>query len=317
MGQMRTEIREGREVEILEVGEARAEIHPHLGGALGRLCLPLGGGTCEVVSGWEGEGADNPAYRGAVLMPWPNRVADARFTFRGEQHLLEVTEPARGHALHGLVAHAPFRVASRRVEPGCCRLELMLIYEGQAIGFPYPFRAHLAWILSEGGLRLEVEALNLGREPMPFGFGWHPYLGLEVPVDGLRLQAPAGSQYLTDDRMIPTGAVLGGPELRGGIALADQAFDTLFQLEGPDAEACTRLWDPGQGHGVEVWQQTGPGKLNHLCVYTPPDRRSIALEPMSCAIDAFHSGDGLLELAPGARFEAAMGIRPLTEEMIR
>ena len=40
-----------------------------------------------------------PLGAGCVLVPWPNRVAGA--TWQG--HQLEVTEPARGNAIHGLV----------------------------------------------------------------------------------------------------------------------------------------------------------------------------------------------------------------------
>ena len=47
-----------------------------------------------------------PAYRGALLAPWPNRVVDGRYTFDGEEQQLPLTEPERGHALHGLLVWA-------------------------------------------------------------------------------------------------------------------------------------------------------------------------------------------------------------------
>jgi aldose 1-epimerase len=50
-------------------------------------------------------------------------------------------------------------------------------------------------------------------------------------------------------------------------------------------------------------------------VYTPdaiPDRprrrRSIAIEPMSCAPNAFRSGDGLIVLQPGESWSGSWGI---------
>jgi aldose 1-epimerase len=36
----------------------------------------------------------------------------------------------------------------------------------------------------------------------------------------------------------------------------------------------------------------------------------IAVEPMTCAPDAFNSGDGLLVLEPGQQFTASWGITP-------
>ncbi|BDZ42934.1 hypothetical protein GCM10025865_22330 [Paraoerskovia sediminicola] len=57
----------------------------------------------------------SPAYHGAVLVPWPNRLRDGRYEFDGGTHQVPVNEPERGTALHGLstsmrwdlVDHAP------------------------------------------------------------------------------------------------------------------------------------------------------------------------------------------------------------------
>src|SRR5688500_10443834 len=57
-------------------------------------------------------GADEtpPFGAGSVLVPWPNRVAGAAWVHDGEVQKLEVTEAARGNAIHGLVRHSPWRV---------------------------------------------------------------------------------------------------------------------------------------------------------------------------------------------------------------
>jgi aldose 1-epimerase len=39
-------------------------------------------------------------------------------------------------------------------------------------------------------------------------------------------------------------------------------------------------------------------------------RRSLAVEPMTCPADAFRTGEGLIRLEPGDRFEACWGIAP-------
>src|SRR5687767_10180858 len=54
--------------------------------------------------------AVRPAYRGATLAPWPNRVVDGTYSFGGVDHQLALTEPARGHALHGLLAWTDWSV---------------------------------------------------------------------------------------------------------------------------------------------------------------------------------------------------------------
>ena len=47
-----------------------------------------------------------PVFRGAVLVPWPNRVVGGRYVFDGQVHQLPINEPDRGNALHGLAAWA-------------------------------------------------------------------------------------------------------------------------------------------------------------------------------------------------------------------
>jgi len=59
-----------------------------------------------------------PWYRGATLAPWPNRVVDGRYTFAGVERRLALTEPDRGHALHGLAGwldYVPIEESSSHV----------------------------------------------------------------------------------------------------------------------------------------------------------------------------------------------------------
>ena len=66
-----------------------------------------------------------PDYRGAVLAPRPNRVVDGRYQFSGVDHQLALTEPERGHALHGLAVWQDFAVVSQqlaRTRSSNCRL---------------------------------------------------------------------------------------------------------------------------------------------------------------------------------------------------
>lgn len=49
-----------------------------------------------------GETEVAPAFHGAVLVPWPNRLADGRFEYGGRPFQVPITEVDRGTALHGL-----------------------------------------------------------------------------------------------------------------------------------------------------------------------------------------------------------------------
>src|SRR5699024_12035888 len=53
------------------------------------------------------------AFDGAVLVPWPNRIAEGRFVFDGSVHRLPITEPERATALHGLVDDSDWTVLEK------------------------------------------------------------------------------------------------------------------------------------------------------------------------------------------------------------
>ena len=45
---------------------------------------------------------------GAPLIPWPNRIAEGRYSFEGSEHQLALNEPERGNAIHGLLRWRPW-----------------------------------------------------------------------------------------------------------------------------------------------------------------------------------------------------------------
>src|SRR4051794_19283492 len=111
-------------------------------------------------------GAVDRAYRGKVLMPWPNRVRDGRYEFGGAEHRLPVDEPDRGHALHGLALWSDWTAVD--VQERAVTLELQL---RPRPGYPFALRLRAGYALGADGLAVTLEALNVGDGPAPFGAG--------------------------------------------------------------------------------------------------------------------------------------------------
>ena len=59
---------------------------------------------------------------------------------------------------------------------------------------------------------------------------------------------------------------------------------------------------------MTVWMDE---HFRFIHVYT--SRAGVAIEPMTCAPDAFNSGDGLLALVPGASFAGRWGLNTQRE----
>ncbi len=242
------------------------------------------------------------AAHGAPLIPWPNRLADGRYSFDGTEHQLALDEPEHGNAIHGLLRWRPWT----ELEHGADRVRL-----GARLlpmpGYPFAVEASITYELSEEGLTVTTAARNIGPAECPFGAGQHPYLSAGgAPVDDCTLHLPAATRLLTDERQIPIGRepVAGGPydytsPRPVGELQIDDAFTDLARDR--DGLARARLECP-DGAAVELWADERYPFLEVFSGDPLPAsrrRRALAVEPMSCAPNAFRSGDGLLRLAPG------------------
>ncbi len=111
-----------------------------------------------------------PFCNGIVLAPWPNRVRDARWTLDGEQQQLDLTEPARGGALHGLLQFTDYEVP--RSGPGCGdarRVHRRPSTAGRSPSTPGCVRARAAT-----GSRSRTASRNRRATPAPWAVGTHP-----------------------------------------------------------------------------------------------------------------------------------------------
>ncbi|GAB2548844.1 aldose 1-epimerase family protein [Leucobacter ruminantium] len=262
-----------------------------------------------------------PNFRGTTVAPWPNRVVDGRFAWNGVTMQLALTEADRGHALHGFTPWLAFAAVEREASAVVLRGTV----EPQS-GYPWRIRIDTRYELTDRGLAQTVVATNLGDTDAPYGACPHPYLVAgEGPLDTWRLELPA-SRVLTvdEERLIPRG--LESVEVDAarfdfrdprpiGEARIDHAFTGLRRDAAGESRVELRAAD---GCGVAmVW---GAG-CDWLQIHTADlpgatraeNRLGLAVEPMTCAPDAFNAGMdvGLVVLPPGASHEVGWRIEPL------
>ena len=148
---------------------------------------------------------------------------------------------------------------------------------------------------------------NNDAVPMPAGLGWHPYFILSDRVDDTSLQMPDCQLIEIDERMLPTGKKAVYNDFKTLKSIGEIVLDNGFFLMETDGEATVILKSEiGQ---LDYWQELGATKWQFLQVFTPPHRQSIALEPMTCNIDAFNNRDGLVLLTPQSTLEGRFGVR--------
>jgi aldose 1-epimerase len=249
--------------------------------------------------------------RGQVLVPWPNRVEDGGYEFDGERHQLPLNEPERRNAIHGLVRWATWTVGER--EPH--RVVLAHVLHPQP-GYPFSLALEIEYLLSGEGLRVRTTATNIGPDACPYGSGAHPYLTVGTEsVDPAVLCVPARTVLTSDERAIPRDSVpvQGTPyDFTTPRPVGATRLDHCFTDLEPDEDGLARvtLLDPVGGTEVTLWVDRAH---RYVMVFTGDtladvDRRSLAVEPMTCAPNAFRSGDGLIRLEPGQSIATTWGI---------
>jgi aldose 1-epimerase len=267
-------------------------------------------GDREVLDGY---GADEMASagRGQVLIPWPNRIEDGAYEFGGSWHHLALTEPEAQNAIHGLVRWVAWTVAER--DPDHVVLEHTLYPQP---GYPFSLALSIEYSLSDDGLRVRSKATNIGHGASPYGSGAHPYLTLGESVDALFLRAPGRTVLYSDSRGLPAEAAsVEGTEydFREPRALGETVLDNAFtDLErDPDGLARVELRDPDADRALSLWLDESYPYLQLFTGDPLPSvsRRSLAVEPMTCAPNAFRTGDGVVVLEPGQSTTASWGIR--------
>ena len=257
-----------------------------------------------------------PAFgNGIVLAPWPNRVRDGRWTLDGEAQQLDLTEVARGGALHGLLRFTDYAI--RGQVPDAATLGALILPQH---GWPFILDTWVRYALEPDGITVTHGVRNLSARRAPWAVGTHPFLRVgDVPVEQLTLTAPAASYFVVDERLNPTAEQPVTPEvdLRTPRVVGELDLDTAYG-------GLTHS-DPAAGHGDSAWLDAPDGSRTtlwqdldwgYLQVFTtdefPRDGvhgRAVAVEPMTAPPDALNSGQGLVWLDPDSSWEGSWGLR--------
>ena len=230
-----------------------------------------------------------------MLLPYSNRIRDARFVFEGREVQL-TPNPATGGIQHGDVRNRPWTVERRS------DTHLVGTFDSRRfadMNWPWAFTAQVEYLLHGPHFDTSVTLTNQGSTPMPAGMGLHPYFArLEGDTDPT-LNFQAGGVYLTDALSIPTAGPQPVPphlDFSRARALGAVQFDQVYS----SWDGVARLnWG-----GSRALTLTADSVFSHLVVFTAPGG-SLALEPVTHATDAFNlsargiHGSDMRVLTPG------------------
>jgi Galactose mutarotase and related enzymes len=258
------------------------------------------------------ESTTPPSGVGIVLVPWPNRVQDGRWSLNGQEQQLSLTEPDRENAIHGLLRYAPYTVAERGT--GAITLAATVFPQ---MGYPFLLDTSVRYELVDDGLVVTHTLANAGTGDAPVAVGTHPYFKIgDVDTAELILTLNAATHFEVDERLnvVSEHAVDGtGYDLRTGARVGDLHLDDGWGgVHIADGRGEQTLTAP-DGRTVSMWSDENFG---YVQVYTsrtlatlPDGAMAIAIEPMTAPTNALNSGTALKWLAPGESWSVSWGLR--------
>lgn len=256
--------------------------------------------------------------QGDVLIPFPGRVRDGRYTFEGQSFQLECNDKEGPNAIHGFVRSLPWHVRESRTNTVTFEITLDAATYAKR-GYPFSLAISVTYDLGPSGLSCSFTVRNIGTRIAPVGVGFHPYFTVGAsPIDEAAIQIPGTVCLEFNERLVPTGRTLnvtGTPwDYRQLRLIGPQRFNHCYVELARDAQglATASLHHPRSGRTIDI---TMDSAFSAVVVYTGdaiPDapRAAVAIEPMTCASDAFnHPEWGLKRLLPDEIFSGSYHVR--------
>ncbi len=245
---------------------------------------------------WEADEYDltaNLMAKNDTLFPFPNRLADGKYFWDDREYQFPINEVDNNNAIHGLIQEEEFEVVDYHISGDHATVILEHCSEGY-IYYPFRFRLRVQFVYYfEGKLKVNFKVRNEGATSMPVGIGWHPYFNVGFQ-DGCLVELPETTELLCGKRYLPSGEKVG---VRATTYEIDDVFANRTFRHDQAGFLCRLV------NGDKEIVINGSEAFRYLQLFVPPDSGSVALEPMTCGINAFQTGDGLIELQPGLTFE--------------
>jgi len=290
----------------LTSGDAQATVSPRAGGSIASFRW-RGVDVLRPTSPDALAAADALGFACYPLLPYSNRIANARLRVGGVVHELRRNLGDHPHSIHGVGwqrAWQPIAQDGRHAA-----LECVHEPEGDAgRAWPFAFRARQSFALVASGheatLTVRIAIANEDARPFPFGLGFHPFLPKRAAA---RLDFRARGVWQTDSTRLPTTCtdLPDAWRFEGGRDVDVMELDNVFT--GWDGHA--RVEWPAERLALTI---AADRALAYLVVFARPEQRYVAVEPVSHMTDAFNraaageSGTGARTLPPGQSFSCTM-----------
>lgn len=237
-------------------------------------------------------------FKSAKLSPFVCRMDKGEYQFNDQTYKIEKFYLGN-EAIHGLIYNAPFDIKKYEANNEKSFVHLSYEYDNKNEGFPFSYTIEVIYTLTaNNNLSIQTIVTNTGNTEMPLNDGWHPYFKLGETVNDLQVQFNSNSILEFDERLLPSGKIISYEKFETMNAFGNTELDNCFVLKDHISPSCVLKDD---NNGIE-FTITADSSYPYLQVYTPPHRKSIAIENLSSAPDSFNNHIGLIIVKPNEQY---------------
>lgn len=235
-------------------------------------------------------------FKSAKLSPFACRVKNSKYKF-GENSYLLSKFALRGTAIHGLIYNAAFEITEQFKDDEKALVKLSYVYDNEMEGYPFKFKSEVEYQLTAGNaLTVKTTVTNVGDQLMPVVDGWHPYFTLGDSINNYQVEFQSKEMLEFDEDLVPTGKLIPYQEFSSLKNFGTNELDNCFTLNFAECQPMCVIRHPQKKVQIEFHPDKS---YPYLQLYTPEHRKSIAVENLSGAPDAFNNGMGLKVLTRG------------------
>ena len=250
-----------------------------------------------------------------LLFPFAGRIQGTTLRWQDREYELPAGD-GQGNAIHGFVLNRAWRVTEQTESRVVGEFQAAIDDPSLLHAWPADFRITATYEVKGNQLAAVYELANPGDQPLPFGFGTHPYF--RVPLAGseaaaCRIHVPTAARWelidlLATGRLLPLNEAI---DLGRGLTFGEMHFDDVFTDLAYSGNTCeAEIHDPNSGHRLVMrFDDT----FRECVVYNPPHREAVCIEPYTCVPGAFdlsrnNDNTGLRILEPGETLRTSVTI---------
>ncbi|MFP4546796.1 MAG: aldose 1-epimerase [Fidelibacterota bacterium] len=285
-------------------------IVPDYGANVNEMVLEKKGKLYSIIKGYrtKEEFDNHDRFYNAPLFPFAGRLPEGIYHFDGKSYQFDINDRQLNAALHGFLYNQPMKLESEIIKKHKAAITFVFNTEKFTDSYPFSLKISIKYTLSEKGFTSQTTIENQGDRKAPAAYGVHPYFRFDKKVDELKMMIPTEKETVLNKQLVPLGEIKANSEFIMPGKIRGRVFDNGFQFPRQERIMNTELTDETENCTINIWQETGSHKFNFLLIYTPPDRESIAIEPLSGNINSLNSGDDLMILNPGQSATLSWGV---------